>query len=97
MQDKISLLFQLGRLLEKETGKVSGKQWTFNVVEAKKQKKVSHQKSCRKKTIKTPLGRFKTVKVKQTAEGSTRATDLWFARDKQHLLVKIAQYNKGQR
>jgi len=94
LQDKISLVFQIGRLLEQSTSKTPGTKWSFQVVEAKKQKKVTIEVLA-EETIKTALGRLRTLKVKQSAEASERSTNLWFAIEQQFLLVKIAQYRKG--
>lgn len=43
-------------------------------------------------SIDTPAGRFETIRVRRDrGEGSARSTTLWFAKDLEHVLVKLEQ------
>lgn len=93
-QDKISLVFQLSRYLENNTPLSSGAKWSHNVIEAKKQKTYVFE-GLQEELLSTPLGLLRTIKIKQNAEHSARHSYLWFAPDKQYLLVKIAQFKQN--
>jgi glycosyltransferase involved in cell wall biosynthesis len=93
-QDKISLVFQLSRYLEKNAPISPGKKWSHSVIEAKKRKTYVFE-SLEEELLSTPLGLLRTIKIKQSATDSLRHSYLWFAIDKQYLLVKIAQFKQG--
>jgi hypothetical protein len=90
-QDKISLVFQLGRYLENNAPLSSGTKWSYSVIEAKKQKTYVFE-SIQEEWLNTPLGSLRTLKIQQSAARSARHSYLWFALDKNYLLVKIAQF-----
>jgi hypothetical protein len=92
-QDKISLIFQLSRYLENNAPMASGKKWHHSVVEAKKQKTYTFE-SLPEELLSTPWGLLRSIKIKQSAENSERHSYLWFALDKQYLLLKIAQFKQ---
>ena len=92
-QDKVSLVFQLSKYLEKNSALSTGKTWSHQVVEAKKQKTYVFE-ILKKEQLKTPLGVLQTLKIRQSAANSARYSHLWFAIDKQYLLVKIAQFKQ---
>jgi hypothetical protein len=93
-QDNISLVFQLSRYLENNAPLSSGRKWSHSVIEAKKQK-IYVFESLQEERLITPLGLLRTIKIKQSATDSSRHSYLWFALDKQYLLVKIAQFKQN--
>jgi len=90
-QDKISLVFQLRQNLMQAKTLKPGLTWSFPVVEPKKHQHYQFT-VLKTETLRTPLGKLKTVVVNQTAENSARHSLLWFAIDRDYLLVKALQY-----
>jgi hypothetical protein len=94
-QDKISLVFQLSRYLENKPSFAVGEQWSHQVIEAKKEKTYLFE-YLQEEPLETPLGLLQTIKIKQQAQQSLRHSYLWFAKDKDFALVKIAQFKDNQ-
>lgn len=94
-QDKLSLIFQIRNHLKEIDSLQPKTQWRYFVIEPKKKQYYLFE-ILKVQMLKTPIGMFKTVLIKQSAEHSERDSLLWLAIDKDFIPVKITQFKNGK-
>lgn len=89
LQDSLSYQIQLSQDL------IAGKtQFEYVVTNGRKLKHYKFE-IVGEEVLTTPLGDVKTLKVKRTRDKSELVTYAWFAKDFQHLLVRLQQEENG--
>lgn len=89
VQDKLSYQLQL------QQDFIAGKEkFTYKIADGGHLKEYKFEKVA-EETLKTPLGKVKTIKVKRSRENDERVTYAWLAKDWNYMLVRLQQEEKG--
>jgi hypothetical protein len=88
--DKISLYFQLQSDLKHHKTALD-----YTVIEPEKIKSY-HFKIVGEENLPTPLGVLKTVIVEHVSTNQKKSTRIWFAKDRDFLIVKLQQKKQGK-